>query len=83
MFDRNEEKNDKLFKERGIRFEDVVIALQWDNLIADGPHPNQELYPHQYAMIVRINEYPYLVPYIKTTETRFFLKTIYPCRKYK
>jgi len=78
----DEQKNQKLFEERGITFEDVIEAIFDDKILYDVPHPNKEKYPHQRLMIVDIENYPYAVPYLKN-EDRFVLKTIYPDRRYK
>ena len=78
-FDWDDEKNKKL-KEwiRGISFEEVIIALEWENLldIIESPtHPWQECY------VIQIRDYVYIVPYTENGE-KIFLKTIYPSRKF-
>jgi hypothetical protein len=42
-------------------------------------HPNSLKYPNQRIFIVRIRNYVYLVPFVKT-ENELFLKTIIPSR---
>ncbi len=81
-FQRNEEKNRKLLEERKICFEDIVDAIAAWNLLFDKAHPNREKYPHQYVMLVSVDAYPYIVPYVRR-ENIYFLKTIYPSRTYK
>jgi hypothetical protein len=81
-FQWNEEKNEKLLQERDICFEDIVQAIKEGGLIFDKPHPNTERYPHQYILLVSINKYPYMIPYVKHGNT-YFLKTIYPSRANK
>ena len=76
------EKNAKLIKERGVRFEDVIEAIADDRLLLDATHPNREKYPHQRLMIVEIAHYTYAVPYLMDGEV-YVLKTIYPDRRYK
>ena len=76
----NAEKNDKLTLERGVSFEDVIIALDEGRVLDTIPHPNQTKYPGQKIFIVNINEYCYLVPFIETTD-QIFLKTMIPDRK--
>jgi hypothetical protein len=78
----DEQKNQKLYEERGITFEDVIEAFLDDRILYDASHPNKEKYPNQRLMIVDINNYPYAVPYLKN-EDGFVLKTIYPDRRYK
>jgi len=74
------EKNRKLIEERGISFEDVVFCLQSGGLLDDVTHPNTEKYPHQRVLVVAIEEYAYLIPYVED-EQEIFLKTVIPSRK--
>ncbi len=67
--------------ERGIGFEDIIIAINEKRILASLHHPNTEKYPHQKVFIVAIENYAYSVPYVKS-ETGIFLKTIIPSRKY-
>ena len=78
----NSEKNLQLKRERGLCFEDVEQALLDNQFIDDQPHPNQKKYPNQRLLIVLINDYPCVVPYVRN-EDKLFLKTIYPNRKLK
>jgi len=80
-YDWNKLKNARLKHERGIGFESVIDAIQLGNLLDTLNHPNPKKYPRQKVYIVEINEYVYSVPFIET-ETTYFLKTIYPSRKY-
>jgi hypothetical protein len=43
-------------------------------------HPNPEKYPKHQIIVVEINEYAYLVPFVESSKGRF-LKTIIPRRK--
>lgn len=76
----NPDKNAELQRERGISFEDVVVAVASDRVLADIPHPNPRRYPGQRLLIVTIDNYAYEVPYVPSEE-EFFLKTIFPSRK--
>ncbi len=76
----NIEKNEKLDKERGITFEEVVQKIESGTRVIETDHPNKEKYPNQKILIVEINQYAYLVPFVKENET-IFLKTIIPSRK--
>lgn len=78
--DWSEEKNRKLKRERGVCFEDVETAIESGKFIANYPHPNQERYPGQRVLIVEIDGYACLVPYIRDSDV-LFLKTIYRSRK--
>ncbi|AIE75606.1 MULTISPECIES: BrnT family toxin [unclassified Synechocystis] len=76
----NSEKNEWLKQNRRVSFEQIVKAVQNDDVLADVENPNQEKYPHQYMLIVKISDYVYCVPYVKDGSTHFF-KTIFPSRK--
>ncbi|MBF0532384.1 MAG: BrnT family toxin [Candidatus Omnitrophica bacterium] len=80
ILDWNDAKNNRLEEERGIRFEEIAIALENNGLIDLIDHPNHNKYPHQKLMIVCWRNYIYIVPCVKTTEG-YFLKTIIPSRK--
>ena len=79
-FDWDEEKNKILIKERGISFEEIKVAVEESKILDQYNHPNQERYPGQKIMVVKINNYAYLVPYVRDEE-KVFLKTIIPSRK--
>jgi len=76
----NSEKNETLKVERGIAFESVVIAVESGGLLDVVGHPNQAKYPKQKVMVVAIENYAYLVPFVEE-EDHYFLKTIIPSRK--
>jgi len=65
---------------RGVCFEQVIILLERESVLDIVEHPNQQMYPGQSIAVVRINEYIYLVPFVKDGDT-IFLKTIIPSRK--
>ncbi len=56
------------------------MSITQGNILDDSIHPNQEKYPNQRLLIVKIKNYAYLVPYVETN-TEIFLKTIIPSRK--
>jgi len=74
------EKNQLLMSERGISFEDVLFALQSGRLLDDLVHPNKDKYPNQRMLVVNIDDYAWLVPYVET-EADIFLKSAIPSRK--
>jgi uncharacterized DUF497 family protein len=76
----NNDKNEKLKKERGISFEDVVYYIDNEKLLAILKHKNHKKYPGQKVYVIEINNYVYIVPFIET-EKEIFLKTIIPSRK--
>jgi uncharacterized DUF497 family protein len=81
VFDWNEEKNYQLKKERNISFERIVLAIE-DGCILDVlEHPNKEKYKNQVLIIIDVGNYAYVVPAVKE-EGCWFLKTIFPSRKY-
>jgi len=61
-----------------ISFEDCVIAIEDGRILDDIPNPN---YPHQRMLVLNINGYAYIVPYVKD-ETGYFLKTVFPSKKH-
>ncbi|TAN38778.1 MAG: toxin [Nitrospirae bacterium] len=75
------DKNLQLKKERDITFEQVLIAIETGGLLDILDHPSKEGYPDQVVFLVRVNDYVYAVPTVIKKE-EFFLKTIYPSRKY-
>jgi hypothetical protein len=81
-YQRNEEKNKKIFAERSVSFADVVTAIKLGNIIDIIRHENISQYGHQYILIVQIRDYPYKVPFVVDGTTIFF-KTLYPSRRIK
>lgn len=79
-FDWNDEKNKFLKRVRGVSFEDVVFHIQNGDVLDIIKHPKADRYPKQNIIVLNIDGYVYLVPYLKTRGTRF-LKTIIPSRK--
>lgn len=80
-FDWDEEKNRKLQIERGVSFEEVKVAVEEGKVLDVFDHPNQKRYPGQKIMVVEIDDYAYLVPFVKEEGEKVFLKTIIPNRK--
>ena len=78
--DWDKEKNKIIIKERGISFEEIKVAIESGGKLDTYDHPNQKRYPGQKIMIVEIENYVYLVPYVRD-EKKIFLKTIIPSRK--
>ena len=74
------QKNEKLKVERGISFEQIVMHIERGDVLDLVAHPNQKQYPGQQIIVVEINEYAYLVPFVESSEGKF-LKTIIPSRK--
>lgn len=76
----NHEKNEKLKLERGISFEQVVMHIERGDLLDIVRHPNQSKYPNQRLLVVEIQDYAYLVPFVESDKGKF-LKTIIPSRR--
>ena len=80
VFEYDAKKNQQLKHERGISFEEVIVAIQADCLLDIVEHPNKIKYGHQKMYVVEINAYVYLVPFIENKKG-VFLKTVFPSRK--
>jgi len=74
------EKNKILIKDRWVSFEEVVYAVKDDKILDVIKNPSSN-YDNQYCYIIEINNYVYLVPFV-VNKNEYFLKTIYPSRKY-
>ncbi len=74
------EKNETLRAERGISFENIVVAVESGGLLDILAHPNPAKYPKQRVLVVACDNYAYLVPFVEE-EDSFFLKTAIPSRK--
>ena len=76
----DEQKNEWLKQNRGLGFERVVVLIEQGQVLEVMDHPDQEKYPQQKMLIVEIDGYACLVPYVEDDES-VFLKTIIPSRK--
>jgi hypothetical protein len=74
------DKNQQLLAQRSICFEAVVVAIETGGLLDVLAHPNPERYLGQRILVVEVNQYVYLVPYVEDDD-HLFLKTIIPSRK--
>ena len=74
------EKNRELIEKRGISFEDIVFCLRSGGLLDDMAHPSTAKYSHQRVLVVAVESYAYLVPYVENDQ-EIFLKTVIPSRK--
>lgn len=74
------EKNELLRTERGVGFEQVVVAIDEGGLLDVLAHPNPERYPRQRVAVVAVDGYAMLVPYVEADD-HLFLKTVIPSRK--
>ncbi len=76
----NAEKNEALIVERGVSFEAMVVAIESGGLLDILEHPNSRQYPRQKVLVVTVDGYVYLVPFVEEDDY-FLLKTIIPSRK--
>lgn len=76
----NHEKNEQLKAERGISFEEIVLAIEGDGLLDVLRHSNPGRYSNQRVFVVDVDGYAHLVPFVEEAEY-YFLKTIIPSRK--
>lgn len=79
-FDWSIEKNQELKVERGVSFDEIVIAFEDGRVLDLYKNPNQREYPGQQIFVVKIDNYAFLVPFIED-DRKIFLKTIIPSRK--
>lgn len=79
-FDWDDEKNEWLRRERDVSFPQVIHCVMSGGLLNVIEHANPDRYPNQKVLIVAIDDYAYIVPFV-TSDTGFFLKTIIPSRK--
>ena len=79
-FNWNDGKNERLRAERGITFEEILFHIENGDLLDVLEHPNADRYPGQRILVVGVNDYVYLVPYVED-DRELFLKTIIPSRK--
>ena len=79
-FDWSSEKSESLGRVRGMFFEDIVICIQNGHVLDVIRHPDRDRYLGQNIIVLNVDGYVWLVPYVKQKGVRF-LKTIMPSRK--
>ncbi len=79
-FDWSREKNAWLRTERGLTFEQGVFQVSRGGLLDVLEHPDPKAYPGQRLMVVEIEGYAHVVPFVEEEDT-IFLKTVFPSRK--
>ena len=73
------EKNERLKAERGVCFDDVAEELRAERVVDILEHSSRK---DQSLFLVRIRGYVYCVPFVREQGGSFFLKTVYPSRKF-
>jgi len=81
IFNWSDEKNRKLKEERFVCFEEIVFCIENGQLIDILEHPNLDKYSGQKLYVVALDNYAYIVPFVRRGE-EILLKTIFPSRKY-
>ncbi len=79
-FEWNEDKNEKLKKDRNISFEIIVSQIELGNLLDIVEQPKKDKYENQMIYVAEYENYAYLVPFVEDAE-KVFLKTVIPSRK--
>ena len=72
-------KNQKLKTERNISFEEMLVCIENQQVLAIIQNPSKK-YKDQKVLVVELSNYIYYVPFVKTGDD-LFLKTIIPSRK--
>ena len=75
----SEEKNTQLQAERDLSFEAIIVAIEQGKLIDIIPNPSKH-HANQNVLVVEIDEYLVLVPFVEDAE-KIFLKTAFRSRK--
>ncbi len=81
VFDWSDTKNDLLKREQGIGFERIVVAIEQGCILDVLEHPRKTKYRNQYVVLVEIDTYVYVIPSVRE-KGYWFLKTMFPSRKY-
>lgn len=83
VFNWDNEKNEALKKERGVSFEQIIIAIEEERLVDVLEHPNKKKFPNQVLLLINWDDYIHVVPtVINKDRGEYFFKIIYPSRKY-
>nr|VFJ88581.1 MAG: hypothetical protein BECKH772A_GA0070896_100106 [Candidatus Kentron sp. H]VFJ90672.1 MAG: hypothetical protein BECKH772B_GA0070898_100116 [Candidatus Kentron sp. H]VFJ96835.1 MAG: hypothetical protein BECKH772C_GA0070978_100096 [Candidatus Kentron sp. H] len=79
-FDWSDEKNKTLEGVRNVCFEEALVRIRNGDVLDVIRHPNRDRYPGQNIIVLDVDGYVWLIPYVKQKGSRF-LKTIIPSRK--
>lgn len=63
----------------GVTFADCVVAIDDGRVLDDLPHPMRD---NQRLLVLAIENYAYVVPYVPEQDGGLFLKTVFPSRKH-
>jgi uncharacterized DUF497 family protein len=76
----NEEKDEILRTSRNVSFQQVKDEIEAGNFVGPELNPGRQ---GQQIILVRLNDYPHIVPIVIDESGNWFLKTIIPSRKAK
>ena len=77
----NEEKNLLLKETRKISFDEIIEAIDKNQILDDIEHRDKKRYLQQKILVVRVKNYVYAILYVRDKKRGvIFLKTIYPSR---
>lgn len=76
----NHAKNAQLKSGRHISFEEIILAIEADGLLDILRHSDPAKYPNHRILVVVVEAYAYLVPFVEEAGY-YFLKTVIPSRK--
>ena len=65
---------------RGVSFEDCLLAMSEGKILDEIAHPTRK---NQRLLILDIMNYAYAVPFVIEEDGTYFLKTVFPSRKYQ
>lgn len=75
------EKNGWLQEHRSISFEEIISIIDDQGPLSIVSHPNEQKYPNQQMYLIDIEDYIYVVPFVRKDRKTVFLKTIFKSRK--
>jgi uncharacterized DUF497 family protein len=81
IFNWDDQKNERLKKERGISFEEIILAIEDGRLLNVLTHPNTKKYAGQKLYWVALEDYAVVVPFREEGD-EILLITAYKSRKY-
>ena len=76
----DEDKSNKLKKERGISLEEVAVLILQKQYVDIVKHPKRA---GQRMFLIPIKGYMYVVPFVIDGENNFVLKTAFPSRNFQ
>lgn len=77
----NQQKNRLLKGTLGICFEDIVNLINTGRTYKIIRHNNYEKYPNQKIIVISVNKYIHLVPFIEE-DSYIFLKTVFASKQF-